>query len=395
MTLLASLLRPSNAVDPNEQWAKGEDGWEGNTPAGVKVTRESAIQLSAVWACVRLLSDTIATLPVGTFRRDGDLRIPTARKRWVDEPNREQTRVEFVEQQVGSLLLDGNAFVETTRDRFGEIVELYNVHPDYVTPKRVGGRLVYEVAGYDDPGNVRVLHSSQMFHIPCFAWPGQLRGVSPIEHARRVIGLGLASQEYAERFYGQGMHSAGFIEAKEELTPEQGRELKKDFTRLNSGLKKSHLPAVLANGATWKPLSVTPEQGQFLESRKYSVSEISRWFRVPPHLISDVERTTSWGTGIEEQNIGFVTYGIRHWLERLEQSWTRHLLAFDPDEFVKFNVDGLLRGDQKSRYEAYGLGRHWGFLNADEIRAREDMPPLPGGAGQEYLKPTTHQGAAE
>lgn len=392
MTAIAALLRSvANASRASEEWAKGDDGWQSLVPSGVKVTRETAMQLSAVWACVRILSDTVSTLPVGTFRREGDVRIPTPRPRWLDAPNPDQTRVEFVEQQVGSMLLDGNAFIMTVRDRFGDIVDLWNVHPDLVEPKRVGGQLVYDVTD-PDTGQVTVLTRAQMFHIPCFAWPGQLRGVSPLEHARRVIGLGLASQEYAEKFYGQGMHGAGIIESKEPLTPDQGKELKRDFTRLAHGMANAHLPVVLSGGASWKPLSVTPEQGQFLESRKYSVAEIARWFRVPPHLIADVERSTSWGTGIEEQNIGFVTYGIRHLLERIEQAWTRWLFPFT-DEFVKFNVDGLLRGDQKSRYDAYAVSRQWGWMNADEIRALEDLPPLPDGLGQKYLIPTTHRGA--
>src|SRR5690606_38591687 len=157
-----------------EEWAKGDDGWQSLVPSGVKVTRETAMQLSAVWACVRILSDTVSTLPVGTFRREEDVRIPTPRPRWLDAPNPDQTRVEFVEQQVGSMLLDGNAFILTVRDRFGDIVDLWNVHPDLVEPKRVGGQLVYDVTD-PDTGQVTVLTRAQMFHIPCFAWPGQLR----------------------------------------------------------------------------------------------------------------------------------------------------------------------------------------------------------------------------
>lgn len=393
MTAIGTLLRPSARSSDLQAWGNGDDV-TGNVLSGVKVTRETALQLSAVWACVQLISRTIATLPAATFRREGGTRIPTGRPSWLDQPNREQTRVEFVEQQMGCLLLDGTAFVQTTRDRFGDVVELYNVHPDLVKPKREGGRIAYLVRESTDAGApvARTLSEAQMFHIPAFAWPGQIRGVSPVEQQRRVIGLGLAAQEFAERFYGRGMNASGVVESQQDLTPEQGRELKEDFQRLFGGLRKSHLPAVLSGGATWKPLSVTPEQAQFLETRRFSVNEIARWFQVPPHLVGDVEKSTSWGTGIEEQEIGFEKHTIRPWLERLEQSWTRHLLPA-PGEFLKFNVDGLLRGDQKSRYDAYGVGRQWGFLNVDEIRAREDMAPLPGGAGQEYLVPTTHTGA--
>lgn len=394
MTAFGRLARRAENIIRSEDfwgaWARGDDVPSSSTLAGVSVTRESAVQLSAVWACVRLLSDTISTLPVGTFRRENGARLPTERKSWLDAPNPEQTRVEFVEQQVGSLLLDGTAYVMVVRDRFGDPVELWNVHPDRVTPKREDGRVVYHLR---DGASTLRLSSSDMFHIPAFAWPGELRGVSPLEHARRVIGLGLASHEFAERFYGQGMNQSGVIETQDDLTVEQARELKADFSRANGGLAKSHLPAVLVR-AKWAPMTVTPEQAQFLESRKYSTAEIARWFRVPPHLIGDVDRSTSWGTGIEEQNIGFVTYGIRHWLERLELAWTKHLLL-DPEEFVKFNVDGLLRGDQKSRFEAYGVARQWGWMSADDVRAKEDLAPLPEGQGSEYLVPLNMRGATD
>lgn len=388
LSTLASAIRPENVIKSEDfwgRWARGEENVGSTTLSGVSVTRESAMQLSAVWASVRLISDTISTLPVGTFRRQEGARVPTERPRWADQPNSEQTRVEYVEQQVGSLLLDGTAFVFTPRDRFGEVIETINVHPDRVDMKRDRGRVVYDVR--DDSGSIMRLTGSRMFHIPAFAWPGQLRGVSPVEHARRVIGLGLAAQEFAERFYGQGMNHSGIVEHPSELTVEQARELKADFTRMNSGMSNAHLPAVLTAGSKWREMSVTPEQAQFLETRKFSVEEIARWFRVPPHLISSVERSTSWGTGIEEQNIGFVVYGIRHWLERIEQSWTKHLLP-EPGEFVKFNVDGLLRGDQKSRSEALAIGRQWGWYSQNDIRRILDEPPIDG--GDDYLTPTTH-----
>lgn len=392
MTAFSKLVR--NAITREDlwgKWARGDDVLPGSTLSGTRVTRESAIQLAAVWACVRLLSDTVSTLPLATFRREGGARVPTARPVWVDRPNSEQTRVEFVEQQMGSLLLDGTAYVLTVRDGLGDVTEMWNVHPDLVTPRRERSRLVFDVR---DKSGVATLTQSQMFHIPAFAWPGQIKGVSPLEHAKRVIGQGLAGQEFAERFFGQGMHASGVIQSQDELTVEQARELKADFSRANTGLANAHLPAVLVR-SEWKPLTVTPEQAQFLESRKFSTAEIARWFRVPPHLIGDVERSTSWGSGIEEQNIGFVVYGIRHWLERIEQSWTRHLLPFSPGEFVKFNVDGLLRGDQKSRFEAYGIARQWGWMSADDIRSKEDMPPLPDGQGAEYLVPLNMRGAGE
>lgn len=400
MTALRSLLgrageRAIKADDYWGKWARGDDIDLGaTTPAGVTVNRTTALSLSAVWASVTLISDAIASLPLDSYiRRDGARRPYRPRPGWIDAPNREQTRVQFLQQALMALLIDGTAYFLTPRDNRGEVIEVWNVHPDYVTPRRVDGRVVYDVRDPDRPGLGATLTEFDMFHVPAFSWPGDLEGISPLEAARRMIGAGLAAQEFAERYFGQGLHAAGVIEVEGELELEQARELKQDFQRLHGGLRRSHLPAVLTSGAKWRPLSVTPEQAQFLESRKFSVTEVARWYRVPPHLIGDVERSTSWGTGIEEQGIGFVTYTLRPWLEKLEQAFTKHLLP--PPAFVKFNANGLLRGDFTRRMEGYATARQWGWMSADDIRALEDLPPLPDGAGEEYLVPVNMRPAGE
>ncbi|MBX5461633.1 MAG: phage portal protein [Steroidobacteraceae bacterium] len=396
MTLLGGLLRVSERAIRDEdlwgRWQRGDDVDDGMSLAGVRVRRETAMQLSAVWACVSLISDTISTLPLDTFiRRDG-VRTPfRPRPRWVTEPNPEQERPQWISQQLVSLLLDGNAYVYTPRSRSGEVLEAWNVPPWMVTPRRVRrGAVVYDLA--DPELGVVTLDRSEMFHVPGMSWPGEIRGMAPLEAARHMLGAGLASQEFAERFFGQGFHAAGVVEYPGDLSVEQARQLKQDFGRMNSGLRKAHLPAVLTNGASWKQVTVTPEQAQFLESRRFTVSEIARFFRVPPHLIGDVEKSTSWGTGIEQQGIGFVVHTLMPWLERLEAAYSRHLLLFD-EAFVKFNVNGLMRGDFKTRTEGYAAGLGWGWLCADEVRALEDLPPLPDGQGQTFLVPTTHRPA--
>ena len=244
--------------------------------------------------------------------------------------------------------------------------------------------VLYEVTAED--GTRRTLGPMEMFHVQAFSLPGQLKGVPPLEMARNMIGAGLAGQEYGERFFAQGLGAAGVIEVPGDLTIEQARELKSDFAKANTGLRKQHLPPVLTAGAKWAQLSISPEQAQFLESRQFSVAEVARFYGVPPHMIGDVERSTSWGTGIEQQGIGFVTYTLMPWLERLEQAYTRHLL-FRPGGFVKFNVSGLLRADLKTRMEAHAIGRQWGWRSADEVRAFEDERPLPDGLGQSYMVP--------
>ena len=399
MTVLGSLLaqRAIYASDFWGRWQRGEDLDDPGNLAGVTVTRETAMQLSAVWACVSLVSDSISTLPMDTFIREQRARKPfRPRPPWVLTPNPEQDRHQWVSQQLVSLLLDGTAYVHTIRDRMGDVVEAWNAPAWMVTPKRARrGRIEYEVR--DEHGQTITLDQTQMFHVPGMSWPGQIRGMSPLEAARRMLSTGLGAQEFAERFYGQGFSSPGFVEVPGDFTTEQAKDLKADILRMTGGLKRSHLPGVLTGGAKFASSTVTPEQAQFLESRGFSVTEIARFFRCPPHLISDVEKSTSWGTGIEEQNIGFVTYTLRPWLERLEQAYSRHMLSLGSqrDAFVKFNVDGLLRGDFKSRQEGYAVGRMWGYLNADDVNAYEDRPPLPDGLGQEYLVPMNMRPAGE
>lgn len=389
MTLLGGLLKdrgPIKSEDLWGRWQRGEDlDAPGLTLSGTQVTRDSAMQLSAVWACVSLISDAISTLPLDTFVRRGGVRTPfRPRPAWVLEPNPEQDRQQWVAQQLVALLLEGTAYVLTIRGGDGEVLEAWNVPPWMVTPRRVNRQVVYDVNS-PDRGTQR-FNRAEMFHVPALSWPGELRGIPPLEAARRVLGAGLGAQEFAERFYGQGVNPSGVVQVPGDMTIEQARELKRDFQNMQGGLRKAHLPAVLTAGASWQQVSVTPEQAQFLETRRFSTAEIARFFRCPPHLIADVERSTSWGTGIEEQNIGFVTYTLRSWLERLEQAYARHMLLFGP-AFAKFNVDGLLRGDIGSRYQAYATGRQWGWLSADDVLAREDMPPLPDGQGEMYLVP--------
>jgi HK97 family phage portal protein len=392
VTFLASLLGTEERAIQDKglahRWATGDDA-PAVSLAGVRVTRESAMQLSAVWACVSLISDSISTLPMDTFYRQSGARKPfRPRPVWVLEPNPDQERHQWVGQQLLALLLDGTACIYTVRDTRGDVLEAWNVPPWNVTIKRKNGKVVYDV---HDPasGMFTTLDRSQMFHISAMSWPGQLRGMAPLDAARHMLGAGLGAQEFAERFYGQGMNAAGIVQAKEDLTIDQAKELKQDFQRMTAGMAKAHLPAVLTNGAEWKPMTVSPEQAQFLETRAFSVNEIARFFRVAPHMIADVDKSTSWGTGIESQGIGFVTYTLGSWIERLEQGYSRHMLSLgsQAEAFVKFNVNGLMRGDIKTRYESYAIGRQNGWLNADEVRALEDQPPLPDDKGQEFLRP--------
>jgi HK97 family phage portal protein len=175
------------------------------------------------------------------------------------------------------------------------------------------------------------------------------------------------------------MNAAGVIETPDDLTAPQAKQLKEDFVRANSGLSKMHLPPVLTAGAKFNPIQISPEQAQFIEQRKFSVDEIARFFRVPPHMIGNLEKTSSWGTGIEQQSIGFVTYTLRPWIERLEEAWSRHMLLFQPNVRIGFNVDGLLRGDHAARSEYYKTRFMTASMSPNDIAKAEGEPPVKGG----------------
>lgn len=383
MSLLLRAVRAIRDEDLWGAWARGEDvpTSRGYTP--VTVTRESAQALAAVWACRNLIAGTIATLPWDAFvRRDGTRTPLEPRPAWLEQPNAEQTKVSFLEQVVESLLLDGTAFVYVVRDERVEPLELWCIHPQRVVVERgEDGRIRYRVS--TDQGQVTLSSgpAGQMFHIPAYAPPGSLRGMPPLEVARTMLGAGLAAQEFAARLFGQGLHPGGIIELPQGVTmsDEERARLREDFRRRYGGVKNAGLPAILTGGATWKPVSITPEQAQFIEARRLSKEDVATFFLVPPHLIGKVDRASSWGRGIEEQNIGFVTYTLRQWISRIESTFTRYLLWQVPEAFLRIAVEGLLRGDIEARHRAYASARQWGWMSVNEIRALEDLPPVEGG----------------
>lgn len=384
MSLLLRAVRAIRDEDLWGAWARGEDAPTARPYAPVTVTRETAQALSAVWACRNLIAGTIATLPWHAYVRsaDGVRERLEPQPRWLEEPNPEQTRVQFVEQVVESLLLDGTAFIYVVRDRLAEPQEVWCVHPSRVLVERgTDGRVVYRVS--TDRGQVTLASgpTGQMLHIPAYAPPGALRGMPPLEVARTMIGAGLAAQEFAARLFGQGLHPGGIVEVPQGtvMSDEERQRLREDFRRLYGGVRQAHLPAVLTGGATWKPLSITPEQAQFIQARQLSKEDVATFFLVPPHLISKVDKSTSWGRGIEEQNIAFVTYTLRQWMTRVETALTRALLWHVPGAFLRFAVEGLLRGDTEARHRAYATARQWGWMSVNEIRALEDLPPVDGG----------------
>lgn len=414
MTILDALLErrdplrerdtESRAIRDNDlwgAWAAGEDTPGGIDPStGVRVSRDGTLAVAAAWACMSLIGDSIATLPVDAVvdLPSGQTKSYGQRPPWLDAPNREQTKIDFIFNQVVSMLADGAAFVYTPRDRRGDIVEAWTLNPDWCRvfrERQPDGSLalVYYVmvsAGQQSPvGPFRLVAGTEMFHINAFqassGWP---RGISPIEAQRQLFGSAIAGQEMGARFFGHGMNAAGVIEATDDMTIEQARELKADFGKANGGFRKMHLPPVLTGGATFKPIQISPEQAQFIEQRRFSVEEIARVFRVPPYLIGDMSKTSSWGTGIEQMNMGFVTYTLRPWIERLEAAWTRHMLLFEKGARIQFDVAGLLRGDHAARAQYYKFMFNTGAMSPNQIATAEGLEPFDLG-DQHYYPVTT------
>jgi HK97 family phage portal protein len=370
-------------IDKMALWGRGEvEEW--GIHAGVTVNQSTALTLTAVYACVRILSGAVAGLPADAFRKtDGDRQLVPRPPGWLTGPNPESTWFEFAERIMTSLLLDGNAFIViTVRDSLGFPAELWNLNPRVVDVKRPeGGGATFFVwegdkrlsrFGPTNPGG-DVLHIKGMND-------GGLRGISPISAAAQAIGLALSGEKYGAKFFGRGQTLSGVIQIPAQQggareTAEHIELISEHWESKHSGTDKAHRPAVLTGGATWQPLSVTPEEAQFLETRQFQNEEIARLFGVPPFMISDVEKTTSWGTGVEQMSIGFVRYALMPYIIRIEQALDQLLPR---GQFVKLNLRGLLRADSKSESESFAKLIQNGVIDQAEVRSLLDLPPKPG-----------------
>ena len=357
--------------------------------SGAVVNATTAMGVPVVFACVRLLAETIASLPLLVYRRlEGGGKERDSSHPLYEPlhslPNPELTSLELRENMIGHVCLWGNAYCEIETDARGRVAALWPLRPDRVDVVRRDGRRYYVVHLPD--GSTKGLPGERVWHVRGFGTERDT-GMSVIRHARETLGLTLAAQEYGARFYANDSRPGGVLRMPGKLTNEGAKRLKQSWEAAHSGLSNAHRVAVLEEGLEWQSIGLAPEDAQFLETRRFQIAEIARWFRVPPHLVGDVERSTSWGTGIEQQSIGFVVYTLRPWLVRMEQSIYRDLLL--PAEratwFAEFLVDGLLRGDSLSRNRALAVQRQNGIINADEWREIENMNPLPDGQGQLYL----------
>ena len=372
----------------------------GPTSSGVSVTADSALRLSAVSACVRLISESIASLPLVVYRRrEGGTRqrvtdVPQYRLLH-DEPNRLMTSFVFRETLAAHVLLHGNAYAIVVRNGAGDPVDLLPVlSPNVLVLKTAAGELAYDI---QLDGQVFRLIQWDVLHIPGLAYDG-IKGMSPIRYAAESIGLGLSAERYGGSFFGNGSTPSGYISLPGKLSPEQARTMQAAWQSVYgfNGGGGGNKTAVLFDNGKFEKISIAPNEAQFIETRKFQVAEIARWYRVPPHMIGDLERATF--SNIEHQALEFVTHTLRPWLVRFEQEFNRKLFPSSTagtvnELYCEFNVDGLLRGDINARGNYYTKGRQWGWLSANDIRRLENMEPIDG--GDAYLTPLNMQAAGQ
>jgi HK97 family phage portal protein len=367
-------------------------------PSGIDVNADSAIRMSTVYACVRLLGDTISSLPLAAYVRRGRNRISYAsvygsQPAWINKPNPEASRLEFYEQIIASLNIHGNAFILTVRDDMDEVQEVYCVHPDDVRIERPrpGEPIIYKMR--DEEGTFsRILTSREMKHIPLFRLPGSLYGLGPIAAARLTIGAAMAADTYAAAYFGNAANPGGVIEVPGELTEEQASDIGRDWNVTHTGPYRAGKIGILSGGAQFRPLTLNAADAQLLEARRFNVEDIARLFRVPISLLGHPVAGAMSFASVEAQNLSFVQHSLRPLLERIEQSMSE--LLPEPDGFIKFNLDALLRGTTLERFDAYTKGLREGFLSLNDVRAVEDLAPL-GTAGDQFRVPLQNIDAAD
>ena len=361
----------------------------GSTTAGQNVTERTAMQNTAVYACVRILAESLAALPLHLYQLtndDGKQRVNDHPLSFLlhDAPNPEMTSFIFRETMMNHLLLWGNAYSQIIRNGQGQITGLYPLMPDRMDVNRAhNGELYYTYTrNYDDyqakdESKQVILLSDEVLHIAGLGFDG-LIGYSPIAMAKNAIGLSLAAEQYGSTFFKNDATPGGILEHPNVVKdPER---LRKSWQSQFSG-PSGHSIAVLEEGMTFHQLSIPPDQAQFLDTRKFQLDEIARIFRIPPHMIGDLERSTF--SNIEQQSLEFVKYTLNPWCVRWEQAMNQQLLSKEEQGryFVKFNVDGLMRGDYESRMNGYAIGRQNGWLSANDIRELEDLNRIPAEDG--------------
>ncbi|WP_380177812.1 phage portal protein [Kalamiella sp. sgz302252] len=353
--------------------------WMGLSSSGKVVSAEKAMHLSAVWACVRLLSESVSTLPLKIYERqpDGSRKPATTHPAYqvlCRRPNMEMTPSRFMLMVVASICLRGNAFVE--KKMIGNrMVSLVPLLPQNMVVKRLdNGNLEYT---YTEAQAQRVIPVKNLMHIRGFGLDG-VCGMMPMAEGRDVIGSAMAVEESAAKIFENGLQSSGFLSADQALDKDQ-RERLRGYMQAFTGSRNAGKIMVLEGGLKYQNVTMNPEAAQMLESRAFSIEEICRWFRVPPFMVGHADKQSSWASSVEGMNLQFLTNTLRPLLVNIEQEISRCLLDGDDDLFAEFSVEGLLRADSAGRAAYYTTALQNGWMSRNDVRRLENMPPIEGG----------------
>jgi HK97 family phage portal protein len=364
-------LFESRAISFQTLWGSGSD-IEILNQSGTVINNKTSFEIVAFFSAVSLISDTISTLPMGAYRRELGQRVYlNNRPAWVDQPDVDSSRAAHYQQVLVSLMTSGNSYTRVFRNNSGEVVNLVVLDPNKVTVSRSAiGRKIFTYEGEQNG-----LTSDDIIHLTDLLEPGAIKGISRVEKLKEALGVASALQSYAARFFGQGATTQGIIEYPGNLLPDQAKQLRDGFDSAHKGFRKAHRTGILTGGATYKTTTVNNDAAQFLESRRFAVEEIARAFNIPLSFMG-IPGTQSYAS-VEQNAIQFVTHCLRPYIEKIEWSYSRLLGA---GEFIKFNVDGLMRGDFNSRTTAYNSALLTGWLSVDDVRRFEDLPPVQGGS---------------
>jgi len=383
MGILGKLFKPRDRPQ-NKTVGSSFTFFMGGSSSGKSVTERSAMQMTAVYSCVRILAEAVAGLPLHFYKQTDEGKTKATDHNLYrllhDEPNPEMSSFVFRETLMTHLLLWGNAYAQIIRNGKGEIVALYPLMPNKMKVDRDSeGQIYYTYTRSNDEaptmeGTTVYLQKENVLHIPGLGFDG-LVGYSPIAMAKNAIGLAIATEEYGAKFFANGAAPSGVLEHPGTIKdPARVREA---WQSQFGGSGNSGKVAVLEEGMKYTPISISPDQAQFLETRKFQINEIARIFRVPPHMVGDLEKSSF--SNIEQQSLEFVKYTLDPWIVRWEQSLARSLLSDDEKKsyYFKFNLEGLLRGDYVSRTSGYATARQNGWMSANDIRELENMDRIP------------------
>jgi HK97 family phage portal protein len=372
-----------------EEFLKGNDisNYANFTNSGLMINDETVFQVSAFWDCVKILSEDVATLPLVLYKRLEKGKTKAENHNLFKiinyKPNEEMLIINFLEMLMTNVLLWGNAYVQKIYNKKGEIIEIYPLYSRYMEIKRDKNNNLY--FRYNEPGNEKDFDKEQIINITGLTMDG-ITGLSILKYARESLGLTMATEKFGASFFGSGSKPGGVLELPENGRCKDKDQVRAEWNKLYQGIGNANRIAILEGGMKYKPVGIPPEDAQFLQTRQFQIPEVCRWFRMPPHKIADLSNATF--SNIEHQGIEYVSNTLRPWLVRFEKSFEAGLLNQKEIKkyFIQFSVDALLRGDFNTRMQGYATARQNGWINADEIREKEDMNPMPEGeGGEKYL----------